>query len=143
MKVLWIARIPLIALLALLAGPPASSLPARDLRATRVHEQFEFELRDVKVSHQGGNTLTLKIRYDYRGGLKPSEYPDFTVLAKACEDFLRTYPNDSDFWEIVNLKLTALLLHDFRALTSVTSEMRVAPTERIPFPRASTVSRSH
>jgi hypothetical protein len=137
-----ILRIAPIALLALQFAPLAPSLPAKDLRTARVQEQFEFEMRDLKVAHQGGNTLTLKLRYDYRPGLKAMEYPDFRRLAQACEDFFKTYPNDADFWEIVNLKLTARLLREFPALARITMEIQVAPTDRIAFPRASTVTRT-
>lgn len=137
-----ILRLAPIALLALLAVMPAPTLLAREPIGIRVQEQFEFELRDLKVAHQDGNTLTLKLRYDYRRGLRAADYPDFRKLAQSCEDFFKGYPNDTDYWEILNLKLTARLLREFPALASITVAIHVAPTERIPFPRASTVTRS-
>ncbi len=140
MKIRLLASITLL----LLCAAPAAPVQAREREwpLTRAHERFEFELRDLKVAHQGGNTLTLKLRYDYRRGLKPADYPDFRKLAQTCEEFFKGYPNDADFWEILNLKLTARLLREFPALAAITVEIHVAPTERIPYPRASTVTRS-
>jgi hypothetical protein len=135
-------RLAPIALLAFLSGSLAPTLSAKDPRPTRVQEQFEFEMRDVKVAHQGGNTLVLKLRYDYRGGLKPAEYPDFRRLAMTCEEFFKSYPNETDYWEILNLKLTARLLREFPALAKITAEIHVAPTDQIPYPRTSTVTRT-
>ena len=135
-------RLAFFALLAVLCGASASPLTAKDQRPTRVQEHFEFEIRDLKVSHQGGNTLTLKVRYTYRTGLKPADYPDFRKLAETAEEFFRSYPNDGDFWEIVNLKLTMRFLREFPALASVTLEIQVAPTDRIPYSRSSTVTRT-
>ena len=139
-KIRLLASIALL-LLCCRAGRAGAGAGA-DWPLTRVQERFEFELRDLKVAHQGGNTLTLKLRYDYRPGLKPAEYPDFRKLAQSCEEFFKGYPNDTDFWEILNLKLTARLLREFPALAAITVEIQVAPTERIPFPRSSTVTRS-
>ncbi len=126
----------------LLSSSLAPSLAREEIGWTRTQERFEFEIRDLKVTHQGGNALTLKLRYDYRRGLKPADYPDFRRIAQACEEFFTSYPNDADFWEVLNLKLTARLLREFPALESVTLEIHVAPTDRIPFPRTSIVTRS-
>jgi hypothetical protein len=82
------------------------------------------------------------LRYTYRTGLKAADYPDFRKLAETTEEFFRSYPNDGDFWEIVNLKLTAKLLRDFPALVNLTVEIHVMPTDRIPFARTSTVTRT-
>ena len=85
---------------------------------------------------------TMARSLDYRPGLKARDYPDFTSLARTTQEFLQTYPNDTDFWEILNLKLTDMLLHEYPALAAITIEIQVAPTEKIPFPRASMVTRS-
>ncbi len=111
-------------------------------RAARVIEEFAFEIRDHPVVHQGGNILTLKVRYRYRDGLKLEEYPDFTKVAAQTEEFFARYPNQTDFWELVNLKLTTLLLENYAAFSSVTVEILVSPSSRIPYSRSSTVTRS-
>lgn len=106
-----------------------------------VTERFQFEIRDLTVAHQGGNHLNLEASYQYKAGLKAEEYPDFTLLIRACEEFFAGYPNETDFWEILNLKLTSALLEKFPTLTSITMKIHVAPTTRIPYARASTVTR--
>ena len=112
------------------AGPPG-----------RISERFQFEIPKLAVAHQGGNELTLRVSYDYARGLKARDYPDFRQLALACEEFFRSYPNQTDFWEILNLKLTGNLLANFPAVASITVEIQVAPSARIPYPRASVVTR--
>ncbi len=124
----------------LLSVAPAT-LRALEPRSSVV-ERFEFELRDRAVAHQGGNALNLKVTYTYQPRLKPAAYPDFTLLARACDEFFASYPNRTDFWEILNLKLTSLLLAKFPALASITVEIHVAPTASIPYPRSSTVTRT-
>ncbi len=126
------------ALILPLVGP---ELAAAAEPNSRLIEQFQFELRDLVISHQGGNTLQIIVQYDYRSGIKASEYPDFRGLAKECEDFFRNYPNSTDFWEVLNRKLTAQVLQRHAELAAVRCEIRVAPTEREAHHRASIVTR--
>jgi hypothetical protein len=73
--------------------------------------------------------------------IRRSEYPDFRWLAKDVETLLTNYPNEDDYWEIVNKEVTALLLKKYPALTSVTCEMKVDPSRNVPYSRSSRVTR--
>ena len=118
--------------------PPASAAAT----TATLQEGFSFSLQNLQVSQQGGNTLDLSVRYAYRAGIRNDEYPDYRLLARTCEEFLRDYPNKKAFWEVLNKELTATLLERFPALNSITVEMQVEPTSTIPQPRASTVTRT-
>ena len=83
----------------------------------------------------------MAVRYRYRSGLRNDEYPDYRLLARACEDFLANFPDKKAFWEIVNKELTAALLERFPALATITVELHVAPTAAITQSRTSTVTR--
>jgi hypothetical protein len=70
-----------------------------------------------------------------------SDYPDFRLIAKDIEMFLTNYPNETDYWEIVNKKITALILKKYSTLVSVTSQIEVSPTPTIPYLRSSITTR--
>jgi hypothetical protein len=115
----------------------------RQQQTSRLIEHFSFVLPDFKMDHQGEtNSLTISISFRYVTNIANSEYPDFRWLAKDVETLLNNYPNKTDYWEIVNKQVTALLLKKYPALTSVTSEFEVKPSRNVPYTRSSTVTRS-
>jgi len=66
-------------------------------------EEFSFLIKDFKIEHQGEtNNLNITIQYRYRVNIAVSEYPDFRVVAKDIEMFLTNYPNEKDYWELLN-----------------------------------------
>ena len=105
-------------------------------------EQFGFSISDFKIDHQGEkNSLNIIIRYRYRPNLSKDEYPDFTLIAKDIENLLGNYPDKTDYWELVNKRLTHLVLQKYSALAEVTSQIEVAPTPSVRYPRLSIVTR--
>ena len=125
------------------SAPVARGTPPAVVETATLQEGFSFQLKDLQVPQQGGNTLNVSVRYSYKAGIRNDEYPDFRLLARACEDFLRDYPDKKAFWEVLNKELTAAVMERFPALASITVEIQVSPTSAIPYPRASTVTRSH
>ena len=105
-------------------------------------EEFSFSLKDFKIDHQGEtNNLNISISFRYVPNITKSQYPDFRWLVQDVENLLNNYPNEDDYWEIVNKQLTALLLKKYPALASVTCELKVDPSRNVPFSRASRVTR--
>ncbi|HEY6246778.1 MAG TPA: hypothetical protein VIX17_22685 [Pyrinomonadaceae bacterium] len=104
-------------------------------------EEFSFVIKDLKVDHQGGNTLNITVRYRYKAKVQVSDYPDFRLVAKDIETFLTTYPNDTDYWEIVNKKITLLVLNRYSAIASVKSQIDVSPSAAVPYFRSSITTR--
>ena len=105
-------------------------------------EEFSFLIKDFKIDHQGEtNNLNISISYRYVRDIADAEYPDFRLLAKDVEMFLTNYPNEKDYWEILNKQITSLLLKKYPALTSVTSGLKVDPSRLDPYTRSSRVTR--
>jgi len=109
---------------------------------TRLSEGFFFLMNSYKMEHQGEvNTLNIKVSYEYNTGIADQEYPDFIPIRKDVDTFLREYPNETAFWEIVNKQLTAMILQKYPALASVTCEIEVTPSPKYSFTRGSIVTR--
>lgn len=105
-------------------------------------EEFSFQLKDFRMDHQTQtNNLNISISFRYTPNIQKSQYPDFRWLAKDVETLLSNYPNEDDYWEIVNKNITSLLLNKYPAITSVTCEMKVDPSSLIPYSRSSRVTR--
>ncbi len=107
-----------------------------------LEEEFSFSLKDFKLDHQGEiNTLNITVRYRYKNGLAETDYPDFRLVLKDVENFLATYPNKADYWEILNKQLTSLILRKYPVIERVISELQVSPSANVPYLRSSTVIR--
>jgi len=120
------------------SGAKSSSGP----RHSSLVEEFSFSLKDFKIDHQGEtNNLSISISYRYVANITKAQYPDFRWLAKDVETLLSNYPNEDDYWEIVNKQITSLLLQKYPALTSVTCELKVDPSRVVPYSRSSRVTR--
>jgi hypothetical protein len=124
------------------SSPQASDTKQRSHIAANPAEEFSFVIKDFRVNHQGGNTLNVFVRYRYKPNMLVSDYPDFRLVAKDIETFLTNYPNDSDYWEILNKKITLLVLNRYSSITSVTSQIEVLPTTTVPYLRSSIATRT-
>ena len=106
-------------------------------------EEFSFLIKDLKTDHQTErHNLNISISYRYVSNIANSEYPDFRWLAKDVETLLTNYPNENDYWEIVNKRITSLLLGKYPSITSVTCELKVDPSSLVPYTRSSRVTRT-
>jgi len=94
------------------------------------------------MDHQGEiQTLNIKISVLYVNGIRDTAYPDFRLIARDVETLLGKYPNKTDYWEIVNKRLTALILDRYPAVSRITSEIEVSPSANVSYLRSSTVTR--
>ena len=126
---------------AMYAQTPERSAGARS--AGSLVEEFSFLIKDFRMDHQGqANNLNLSISYRYTANITKADYPDFRWLAKDVETFLTNYPNEDDYWEIVNKQITALLLKKYRGVVAITCEIKVDPTSVVPYTRSSRVTRN-
>jgi hypothetical protein len=105
-------------------------------------EQFSFLIKDFKVDHQGvNNNLNITIWYRYKAHLSSAAYPDFMLIARDIEALLTNYPNEEDYWEILNKKITLMVLEKYPAIAKITSQIQVSPSLREPYLRSSIVTR--
>ena len=105
-------------------------------------QKWNFTLANYPINHQGLNNLNIEVNYKYKDGIQNYQYPDFVPIYNSIENFLVNYPNETDFWEIVNKNLTEKVLADNPAISSVTVNLDVLPTNRLPYERSSTVTRT-
>jgi len=104
-------------------------------------EDFSFQIKDFKMNHQSEiNNLNIVLRYRYLANIPDTKYPDFRLIAKDIENLLTHYPNDSDYWEILNKNLTMMVLKNFPVIMSVTCEIQVSPSPLVPYSRSSVVT---
>ncbi|XZO01900.1 MAG: hypothetical protein ACM65L_26100 [Microcoleus sp.] len=111
-------------------------------RSGKIQEDFDFSLQNYAINHQGLNKLNLDVNYQYKSGITPAEYPDFVPIYKGIDKFLTNYPNETDFWEIVNKKLTQNILTENPALAAIDINLNVLPSQNIPYNRTSKVTRT-
>ena len=137
----------ILLILAVVTTAPAiySQTPERS-SSTRIAgslvEEFSFVLKDFRMDHQAqANNLNISISYRYTANIIKADYPDFRWLAKDVETLLTNYPNEDDYWEIVNKQITSLLLKKYKGIVSVTCEIRVDPSSVVPYTRSSRVTR--
>ena len=117
-------------------------------------ESWTFSLDDYDIQHQGIRAIDLDVSYELRPGIgltDPREYPNFVPVANFVNDFLISYPNETDFWEILNRKLAGAMLTDAiptpygidyqlaEAVDNITITLTVHPYTLVPYSRASTV----
>lgn len=117
------------------------TVPQESHAISPVVEEFSFLIKDFRVDHQGQGNLNITIRYRYRSNLSLKDYPDFRWIAKDIENLLTNYPHETDYWEIVNKKITLMVLNKYSAVTVVTSQIEVSPSSDVPYLRSSIVTR--
>jgi hypothetical protein len=116
--------------------------PKKLAHTAPLNEGFSFWIKDFKVDHQAlNNNVNISVSFRYVPNIANTEYPDFRLLAKDVETFLTNYPNEEDYWEIVNKQLTAQLMNKYTALANITIEIKIDPSSSIPYERASRVTR--
>jgi hypothetical protein len=122
----------------------------------RLNEDWSFAFQDYAVEHQGQSVIDLIVSYDYVEGIgvdDPFEYPEFLQIYNYIDTFLAAYPNETDFWEILNKNLVTELLSqpiptvfgfDYQlseVLDSLTVAIEVQPgSSDIEVPRSSIVT---
>jgi len=124
------------------SSPRITRSKQTQVKNDRLVEEFSFVIKHLKVDHQGGNILSITVKCRYRANMTVSDYPDFRLIEKDIETFLTNYPNETDYWEIVNKKITLLILNKYSPIESVTSQIEVSPTTTVPYLRSSIVSRT-
>ena len=124
------------------AATSLAQVPTSRNQASALTEEFSFLIKDFKVHHQGeDNNLHMTILLRYKSNISRAEYPDFRSIAKDIETLLKNYPNGDDYWELVNKRLTSLVLEKYPPVAKVTITIQVSPSSGVPYFRSSKVTR--
>ena len=115
----------------LLGIKPAFSQISDPIKCERNQESFGFKLKDWQVEHQGFATLNVEVNYRFDlniNSINPEAYPDFVPIAQDIQDFVVNYPNETDYWEIMNKKLGKFLMDKYPQISSLELKITVMPT---------------
>lgn len=133
----WLTSIILIISFNILVSPALSQTASN---CEQQEEIFTFEVPTYAIQHQGGAILNIKVAYRLTpDAIDKQDYPDFIPIRKDIDNFFVTYPNETDYWEIVNKKLVQFILNKYPQMSSLSLEIVVMPTPREPFRRSSIV----
>ncbi|NJR60514.1 MAG: hypothetical protein HC769_17760 [Cyanobacteria bacterium CRU_2_1] len=116
-----------------------SSIQLNSVSLTR---EWSFAVEGYPVEHQGSNTLNISISGAYKIGIADTALPSFLTIYDDIDQFLSRYPNEDDYWEVLSCKLTDIILQNNPGLASVTVTIEVLPTQRLPYTRSTTVTRT-
>jgi hypothetical protein len=121
---------------------PSRKPPSTTVSTGVMVEEFSFLIKDFKIEHQGEtNNLNITIQYRYRVNISDPEYPDFRPIAKDVETFLTNYPNEKDYWETLNKKITLFIIDKYPPITKITCQVEVSPSPLVHYLRSSIVTR--
>lgn len=121
-------------------------------------ENFSFVISDYGLDHQGGAIVDIGVEMAFKEGVavaNPYDYPEFVSIVNFIKDYLVSYPNEIDFWEILNKNLAAELMtatipttfgveyHLADVVDTLTVDIQVqSGSSLVDFPRSSTISQS-
>lgn len=109
-----------------------------DLVSTEKH--WNFAIDHYRMQHHHG-LQTLNITVDCTADAIDFS-PKLSAINGEISQFLSRYPNEDDYWEIINRELAKTILHNHPELSSISITLEVLPTARLPYTRASIVSQS-
>ena len=105
-------------------------------------EEFSFLIKDFQMNHQGElKNLNISVRMRYMSNIQAKDYPDVRLIAKDIENLLSNYPNKKEYWEIVNKKITSMVLDRYPVVINVVSEIQVSAAKLNTYMVTSTVTR--
>jgi hypothetical protein len=105
--------------------------------------QSGFIIKNYPIQHQGNNLLDISVSYIPKIDTSiPSSINNKTISSE-LEQLLLNYPNETDFWEVINCYLTKNLLLNHPNLASITITLRVHPNQEFSYHRSTTVNQSN
>lgn len=78
-------------------------------------ELFSFSIKDYYIEHQGTAILDIDITLEFKQPKrkrKPEDYYEFQQIINYINNYLVDYPNETDYWEILNTNLATSLITD-------------------------------
>ena len=76
-------------------------------------ETFSFSIEDYYIEHQGTAILDIDVTLEFKkpkGQRKSEDYYEFQQIIQYIDSYLVDYPNETDYWEILNTNLATSLI---------------------------------
>lgn len=127
-----------ILIFGILASFSLSLLSASIVDDSNKIEHEGLFIRDLKICHQQEwRNLSITLEYE----TVPYEKASNAALVKEhIHQFLDEYPNQTDFWEIMNLNLVRSLLTEFPDIQKLKTILSLKPDRTLSFPRESRIN---
>lgn len=114
---------------ALLAGATASYAQEISLNEFYSVEVKKFNVFIDNAKHD----IDIYITWNFKTNPTPDDYIDSNLVVNTVKTFLKEYPNKSDFWEVVNHKLTSHMIDKFKQVKSFSIKLDVPATKMDPY----------
>ena len=135
--------LPFSAALLLFATPMSMAIAATPEQCQLREESFGFTIDDYAIEHQDWAILDIAVDFRYvdQPTAQRSNYINFVPLAAEIERFLREYPNETDYWEIMNRNLAESIFADHPQMSALKVKLDIAKNSgEEPYARHSIVS---
>lgn len=106
-------------------------------------KKTQIAIKNYRIKHQGLNTLNIVIEYSYHYGLAIANAFNTDLIYRQLNLLLINYPNEEDFWEVMNCYLTEGILKLNPQLSEVTITIAVHPNGEFPYHRSTTVNQTN
>ncbi|NER00861.1 MAG: hypothetical protein F6K30_29915, partial [Cyanothece sp. SIO2G6] len=127
----------------LMGFPPGWTVAEGDslVSCDLLDERFGFTLENYAVEYHHGSMLNIDITYRLitTADINVDNYPDSVPMAETVIQFITDYPTKTDYWEIINKKLTRLLLDRYPQMSGITSHITIISNQVIPFTKESSL----
>ncbi|MGV2830398.1 hypothetical protein [Myxosarcina sp. GI1(2024)] len=104
----------------------------------------QLTIENYQIKHQGTKTLNIRLEYSYHYELTVVNYLSTDLIYRQLNLLLLNYnyPNEEDFWEVMNCYLTDRILRLNPMLSEVTIAIAVHPNSEFPYHRSTTVNQT-
>ncbi|ANV83884.1 hypothetical protein AWQ21_05500 [Picosynechococcus sp. PCC 7003] len=106
-------------------------------------ESFGFTIDDYAIEHQEWAILDIAVDFRYvdQPTAQRKNYINLVPIAAEIDRFLKAYPNETDYWEIVNRHLTELIFANHPQMSALKIKIDIAKGSKAePYARHSVVS---
>jgi hypothetical protein len=107
------------------------------ISARVVEETLSFEIGAFPVDHQGPQVIDVVTDLTYREGIGDKEYPDFEEVRAGLIAWMKSYPNETDYWEVFVRVLAERILEEYPMVARAGITLKVHPTFSIQYPHTS------
>lgn len=99
-----------------------------------------FFIKEYPINHQGNNRLNISVSFTDQNDDLTKEAKTIDAIHAQIKDFFTNYPDEWDFWEVLNQKLVKAIFASHPVMSYITIKLEVLPTEKFPNIRTTTVT---
>lgn len=106
----------------------------------RLLESYAVKINALQVNLDNGKyIIAVDLKWSFKKNVNASDYTDSNLIVNDVKNFLSTYPDKKDFWEVINHKLALFLINKYTSLASIKTKLIIPASPLDPYPHASTV----